>query len=211
MNIKQFTLTAIFLSIILLFAFTPIGFIHLGVIKATLIHIPVIIGSIILGPKIGAFLGLAFGTTSVINNTLAPTLLSFAFSPAIPVLGTDRGSFMALVVAILPRVIIGILPYFFVKGFNKLITLKKIKEKTSLFLTGLVTTIIHTFLVMGAIAVVFYDAYAQAIDVSSVSGVIVAVFTVFLSNGIGESIVAAFIVMTVVPPLLKISDQSKSK
>ncbi|WP_231631513.1 ECF transporter S component [Halolactibacillus sp. JCM 19043] len=91
MNIKQFTLTAIFLSIILLFAFTPIGFIHLGVIKATLIHIPVIIGSIILGPKIGAFLGLAFGTTSVINNTLAPTLLSFAFSPAIPVLGTIGG------------------------------------------------------------------------------------------------------------------------
>lgn len=209
MNIKQFTLTAIFLSIILLFAFTPIGFIHLGIIKATLIHIPVIIGSIILGPKIGAFLGLAFGTTSIINNTLAPTLLSFAFSPAIPVLGTDRGSFMALIVAIVPRVVIGILPYFFMKGFNQLIIRNKIKQKTSLFLIGLVTTVIHTFLVMGAIAVVFYDAYSQAINVESLSGVIIAVFTVFLSNGIGEAIVAAFIVMTVVPPLLKISEGPK--
>lgn len=209
MNIKQFTLTAIFLSIILLFAFTPIGFIHLGIIKATLIHIPVIIGSIILGPKIGAFLGLAFGTTSIINNTLAPTLLSFAFSPAIPVLGTDRGSFMALIVAIVPRVVIGILPYFFMKGFNQLIIRNKIKQKTSLFLIGLVTTVIHTFLVMGAIAVVFYDAYSQAVNVESLSGVIIAVFTVFLSNGIGEAIVAAFIVMTVVPPLLKISEGPK--
>ncbi|GEN56567.1 membrane protein [Halolactibacillus alkaliphilus] len=209
MNIKQFTLTAIFLSIILLFAFTPIGFIHLGIIKATLIHIPVIIGSIILGPKIGAFLGLAFGTTSVINNTLAPTLLSFAFSPAIPVLGTDRGSFMALIVAIVPRVVIGILPYFFMKGFNQLITRNKIKQKTSLFLTGLVTTVIHTFLVMGAIAVVFYDAYSQVAEVDSLRGVIVAVLTVFLSNGVGEAIVAAFIVMTVVPPLLKLSEGPK--
>lgn len=209
MNIKQFTLTAIFLSIILLFAFTPIGFIHLGIIKATLIHIPVIIGSIILGPKIGAFLGLAFGTTSIINNTLAPTLLSFAFSPAIPVLGTDRGSFMALIVAIVPRVVIGILPYFFMKGFNQLIIRNKIKQKTSLFLIGLVTTVIHTFLVMGAIAVVFYDAYSQAVNVESLSGVIIAVFTVFLSNGIGEAIVAAFIVMTAVPPLLKISEGPK--
>lgn len=209
MNIKQFTLTAIFLSIILLFAFTPIGFIHLGIIKATLIHIPVIIGSIILGPKIGAFLGLAFGTTSIINNTLAPTVLSFAFSPAIPVLGTDRGSFMALIVAIVPRVVIGILPYFFMKGFNQLITRNKIKQKTSLFLTGLVTTIIHTFLVMGAIAVVFYDAYSQVAEADSLRGVVVAVLTVFLSNGVGEAIVAAFIVMTVVPPLLKLSEGPK--
>ena len=119
LKIKDFTLTAIFLSIILLFAFTPFGFIHLGVIKATLIHIPIIIASIILGPKIGALLGLVFGFTSIAVNTITPTLLSFAFSPAIPVLGTDHGSFWALVVAIVPRVILGFVPYYIYKAFQK--------------------------------------------------------------------------------------------
>ncbi|PXW86102.1 putative membrane protein [Streptohalobacillus salinus] len=204
MKIKDFTLTAIFISIILLFAFTPIGFIHLGVIKATLIHIPVIIGSIILGPKIGAILGLTFGFTSVITNTIAPSLLSFAFSPAIPVLGTDQGSFWALVVALVPRMIIGIIPYFIYRFFKQKLS-NRIQEKAALFITGLVSTVIHTFLVLGAIALLFTDAYAQAIDATSGSAIFIAVMTVFLSNGVGEALVAAFIVTMIIPPLLRIS------
>src|SRR5699024_9386926 len=82
---KEFTLTATFLAIILLFAFTPIGFIQLGLVKATLIQIPVILSSIVLGPKIGAFLGTVFGISSIVVNTTAPSLVSFVFSPVIPV------------------------------------------------------------------------------------------------------------------------------
>ena len=78
----QMVLTALFAAIIILMAFIPfLGYINLVVIKATLIHVPVIIGSIILGPKRGAFLGFVFGCTSLINNTINPSLLSFAFSP----------------------------------------------------------------------------------------------------------------------------------
>ena len=204
MKIKDFTLTAIFISIILLFAFTPIGFIHLGVIKATLIHIPVIIGSILLGPKIGAILGFTFGLTSVITNTIAPSLLSFAFSPAIPVLGTDQGSFWALIVALVPRIIIGVVPYFIYQFFKRTLN-NHVQEKVALFITGLVSTVIHTFLVLGAIALLFTDAYAQAIDATSGSAIFIAVMTVFLSNGVGEALVAAFIVTMIIPPLLKIA------
>ncbi|MDI7883453.1 ECF transporter S component, partial [Salmonella enterica subsp. enterica serovar Anatum] len=92
MKTKQLTLTAIFLSIIILFSFTPLGFINLGFIKATLVHVPVIIGAIVLGPRIGAFLGLAFGLLSMTINTITPSVLSFAFSPFIPVYGTNDGS-----------------------------------------------------------------------------------------------------------------------
>ena len=83
-NKKTFSmvLTALFAAIIVMMAFVPyVGYINLVVIKATLIHVPVIIGSIILGPKKGAFLGFIFGCTSLINNTFNPSLLSFAFSP----------------------------------------------------------------------------------------------------------------------------------
>ncbi|MED3764351.1 ECF transporter S component [Ureibacillus terrenus] len=202
MKIREFTLTTVFLAIILLFALTPIGFIHLGVIKATLIHIPIIIASILLGPRIGAFLGLAFGISSIVTNTMAPTLLSFAFSPAIPVLGTSHGSPWALFVVIVPRVLVGILPYYLFKFFQKILP-KSFNQKLSLFLTGMLTTVLHTFLVMGSIAVIFHDAYAKAVNADSLAGIMVAIFMVFLTNGIAEATLAAFAAALVVPPLLK--------
>ncbi|MBU5595245.1 ECF transporter S component [Amphibacillus sp. MSJ-3] len=203
MKMKNFTLTAIFVSIILLAAFTPFGFIHLGVIKATIIHIPVIVAAIILGPKIGSFLGLIFGLTSIVINTISPTLLSFAFSPAIPVLGTSNGSMWAIFVAIVPRVILGFIPYYIFKAIHKSDTQKKLKQKTSLFITGLLTTFIHTFLVMGSISLIFNEAYAQAINAESTTAIIVAVLTVFFTNGLAEAVLAGIVTTAVVPPLLK--------
>ncbi len=205
MKIKDFTITAIFLSIILLLAFTPLGFIHLGVIKATIIHIPIIIASIILGPKIGAFLGLMFGLTSIAVNTITPTLLSFAFSPAIPVLGTSQGSFWALFIAIVPRIIIGIIPYYILKVIRNVITKKSANKKAALFLTGLLTTFIHTFLVMGSISLIFQDAYAQAINASSTNAIYKAILTVFFTNGLAEAILAGIVTMAVTPTLFQVS------
>ena len=80
---RDFVLLALFAAIILLLAFTPIGYIQLPIIKATIVHVPVIPGAIVLGPKKGAILGVLFGLTSFISNTFMPTALSFAFSPAI--------------------------------------------------------------------------------------------------------------------------------
>ena len=58
---RNMVLTAVIAAIIILMAFVPyVGYINLVVIKATLIHVPVIIGSVILGPKKGAFLGFIF-------------------------------------------------------------------------------------------------------------------------------------------------------
>ena len=68
-------------AIIIVLANTPLGMIQLPIIKATTVHIPVIIGAILLGPSAGAILGAVFGICSLISNTMAPTLLSFAFSP----------------------------------------------------------------------------------------------------------------------------------
>ena len=54
----QLVLTALFLSVMILLASVPfLGFIPIGPINATTLHIPVIIASIVLGPKIGGFLG----------------------------------------------------------------------------------------------------------------------------------------------------------
>lgn len=63
MNSKKtfnMVVTALFIAIIVVMTFVPnVGYINLIIIKATLLHVPVIVGSIVLGPKIGAVLGLS--------------------------------------------------------------------------------------------------------------------------------------------------------
>ena len=67
---------ALMAAIVILLANTPLGMIQLPIIKATTVHIPVIIGAVLLGPLAGAILGGVFGVCSMISNTVAPTLLS---------------------------------------------------------------------------------------------------------------------------------------
>ena len=80
---RWMTGVALMMAIVILLANTPLGMIQLPIIKATTVHIPVILGAIVLGPMAGAILGMTFGICSLISNTMAPTLLSFAFSPSI--------------------------------------------------------------------------------------------------------------------------------
>lgn len=201
MKTKRLTLTAIFLAIIILFSFTPLGFINLGVIKATLVHVPVIIGSIVLGPRIGAFLGLSFGLLSMFINTTTPSILSFAFSPFIPVIGTDQGSLWAIVIALVPRILTGVVPYFFYKW------LKKLPNKTRLFTTGVLSSMVNTVLVMNLIYFVFTDAYSEVKSVAVGSGLYKAILSVIFINGVPEAIIAGIAVSAVTGTLLKLSEQ----
>ena len=68
-------------ALLLVMGMTGIGLIPLPVIKATTMHIPVILGAVLLGPAAGAVLGGVFGLCSIWANTTTPSLLSFAFSP----------------------------------------------------------------------------------------------------------------------------------
>ena len=78
---RDLVLAAVIAAIIVIMAFVPfLGYIPLGFMNATTVHIPVIIGAIILGPKYGAFLGLTFGLTSLWKNTFMPNPTSFVFS-----------------------------------------------------------------------------------------------------------------------------------
>lgn len=110
----ELVLTALFTAIIVIMAFTPLGYIPLVVINATIIHIPVILGALFLGPKKGAFLGFVFGLTSFINNTFkAATASAFVFSPVLAanVIGVS-GIFKSLYICFVPRILVGIIPYF---------------------------------------------------------------------------------------------------
>lgn len=193
----NYTLFTLFASVIVLLSMTPLGFIHLGFIKATIVHIPVIIGSILLGPLAGAGLGLIFGINSIINNTMSPSLLSFAFSPLVPVIGTTSGSPLALVIALVPRIIVGIVPYYIVES-------KLIKNDTFRFgVAGFVGSMTNTLLVMGLITLLFKDAYGVARGIESVA-VTKAILSVIVVNGIPEAIVSTIITVPLTRALLKV-------
>lgn len=199
----QMVLTALFAAIIILMAFIPfLGYINLVVIKATLIHVPVILGSIILGPKKGAFLGFIFGCTSLINNTINPSLLSFAFSPFYSV-GETGGNFFSLVICFVPRILVGVVPYFVYIGIKKLCKNKNGGEWLALPVAGVVGAVVNTLLVMSLIYFCFSEQFAAAKQIA-VSAVYNAIVGIIFANGIPEVIVAAILVTAIGKALLKV-------
>ena len=91
--LSELVLTGLFAAIIIIMAFTPLGYIPLGVINATIIQIPVIIGALFCGPKKGALLGFLFGLTSFLKNpdkTASITPLKLTIPPITP--ATSSGS-----------------------------------------------------------------------------------------------------------------------
>ncbi|NLZ38231.1 MAG: ECF transporter S component [Firmicutes bacterium] len=209
---KKLALVSMFAAIILMLAFTPIGFIQLAFIKATIIHVPVIIGSILLGPKAGAVLGFLFGVTSFISNTMTPAILSFVFSPLIPVPGTDQGSLLALIICFIPRILVGVVPWYSYRLLEKL--LKEKNTTFSLAVAGVLGSLTNTLLVMHLIYFLFQDAYAAARGVP-LEQTYQAVLTVIFANGIPEALVAGIITVAVCKALMvflnskKVQEESK--
>ena len=71
---------AILVAIMLIFAYTPLGYLKVGLIEITFMVLPIAIGAIILGPGCGAILGGLFGVTSFIQCFGASAFGTFLLS-----------------------------------------------------------------------------------------------------------------------------------
>ena len=189
-KLQGLVLTALFTALLLVMGFTPLGLIDLPILKATILHVPVIIGSVLLGPKKGAFLGAVFGAISLWKNTMAPSLLSFAFSPFVPLPGSARGSLWALVICFVPRILTGVAPWFVFMGASKLTRGKAWGRGAGYVLAGAAGAVVNTALVMGTMGLVLGEAFAaaQGIPQGLVGG---AVWGIVLANGVPEALAAA--------------------
>lgn len=200
-NVKDFTLTAMFLAIMIILTVTPLGFIPIGPINATTMHIPVIIASIVLGPRIGAGLGAIFGVISLARATVVITPMSFVFSPFIANPLTNHGDWRAVIVAIVPRILIGVVPYFVYKGLHRL--LKEKVRPVSLFIAGLGGSMTNTILVMNLIFFFFKDSYADVLQVTA-NAVYGVILVIIFGSGLVEAIVAGVATMGVCAVLLRL-------
>ncbi|WP_296627479.1 ECF transporter S component [uncultured Negativibacillus sp.] len=196
---------ALFAGIIVVLSMTPLGYIPLGVIKATTIHIPVILGSILLGWKAGAVLGGIFGLTSLVVNTITPSLTSFVFTPFYSLDGSG-GSLWSLVVCFVPRILVGILPYFIYRGIQKLHG----SDIVSLGIAGFLGSMTNTLLVMNLIYLLFGERWGAAKQISS-DLIYKTILGVIAANGIPEAIVAAVITAAVGKVLIKVLRMSSPR
>lgn len=195
---KKLTRMAIIIAIQLILTFTPfIGYIPLGFTRATIVHIPVIIGSILLGPKCGALLGFVFGLTSFYTNTTSPTITSFVFTPFYS-FGDTSGNIWSLVICFIPRILVGIVPYYICKMLKN----TKLDGKFSYALAGLCGSMTNTLLVMNMIYLFFGESYGAAKEIAS-NALYSAIMSVILINGVPEAIVAAILTMVVVAAMVR--------
>lgn len=150
---KRKTLTlaqnAILTSLIVLMAFTPIGYLQIGVVKMTFIMIPVAVGAITLGEKSGAFLGLVFGITSFIQcfglDAFGTTL--FGINPA-----------YTFIMCLVPRVLMG----YLCGVAYKLIARKK--KKFALVFASFLAPVLNTIFFMSLLMIFFGNSdYIQGI------------------------------------------------
>lgn len=190
--------TALFAALIVALSFLPfVGYIPLGFTNATTIHIPVILGSILLGPKRGAVLGGVFGLTSLINNTLYPKVTSFVFTPFFSG-GVAEGGIGSLVICFVPRILVGVVPYYVYKFLSR----RDRRRPLALAVAGFAGSLTNTLLVMNLIYLLFGEQWAAAQGKASefLYGVILGVIGV---NGVPEAIVAALLTMLVGGGLLR--------
>ncbi len=175
-SIRKMAVTSMLAAISILLGSTPLGFIPIGPTKATIMHLPVIIGAIVEGPIVGIGIGLIFGIFSMIQAWMAPTITSFVF--------------LNPLVAVLPRMVIGITAYY---------TYKATKKSS---LSAAVGTLTNTAGVLGMIYLIYGARFAEALGQEK-SRAASLIFGIGATNGIPEIIVAVLVVSAVITALKK--------
>lgn len=188
---KYLSFMAMFLAIEIVLVITPLGYLPIGPISATTMHIPVIIAGIALGKKAGAQLGFVFGLTSLLNATFRPTLTSFVFSPFVTI-GGMSGNWKSVMIAILPRILVGFLAGLIFEQMRK----KNINEHISVIAGAFVGAFTNTVLVLGGIYIFFGAQYAQTVKVAY-NALIALLFGVVVTNGIAEAILGIIVSLLV--------------
>ena len=143
-NTSKLVILGLMTGILLLMAYTPLGYLNIGPLAITFNVIPVAIAAITLGPAGGAAIGAVFGMTSFlqcigIGGSSAMGAMLFSINP-----------FLAFVQRFVPRMLDGLLlGYIF----------QFVRRRTDVYMASLVTgfcsAFLNTVFFMTALVVLF--------------------------------------------------------
>lgn len=132
---------ALLTAILLLMAYTPLGYLRVGTIEITFLMLPVAIGAIIIGPSAGAILGGIFGVTSFIQcfGTSPFGVALFAINPV-----------FTFIICMVPRILAGWIPGLIFRAMNR--------KKSNIWAyaaASFAAPILNTVLFVGTLLVLF--------------------------------------------------------
>ena len=194
---RWLVLLALFVAIEIFLNVTGIGLIPLPLIKASTLHIPVIIGAVLLGPMAGGVLGGVFGLCSIWSNSTAPGLLSFAFSPFLAT--SAAGAVKTIWIALGCRILIGVVAGWLWIALKKV----KVNDFIALPIVGVAGALTNTGLVMTSIYVLLSPEFAAAKNIA-MEAVLGGVMAIVAANGVPEAIAAAVLVTAIGKALLRL-------
>lgn len=177
---------------------TPLGYIPLGILQITLMHIPVIIAAIIEGPMAGMIVGLIFGVSSIVTG------LSTPLAPV----------FINPLVSVFPRVLIGLVSAYVYKGLSRVQRLEetvhkgltkkdKVLRACAVPLAAAAGTATNTVGVLGMIYLVAAPQFTHinGITMENLGKILIGVAA---TNGVAEVIAAVVIITAVVKGINRI-------
>lgn len=185
LQVRQLTTIGMLSAITVVLGTTGTGFVQLPIAKATIMHIPVIIGAIVEGPAVGAFIGLMFGLSSILQNILAPNILSYMF--------------LNPLVSVLPRVLIGITTYYTYKLLSA-----KLNKSFSIAVGTAVGSFTNTVGVLGMIYLLYAQEYANAKNII-INNLAKTLLGVAGLNGTIEAIIAVIVVVPIVFAVVRLN------
>lgn len=181
-NVFQMTIVSMLIAILIIQTFVPIlGYIPLGPIDVTIVHITVILAAVLFGSKTGLIVGTSWGLLSMLRAYVQPTPFNIVF--------------LNPLISVVPRMLVG-----WVSGLLFQAIKNRLSERWSYTLTALVGTLMNTVLVLGGIYVFAAESYANALGVSQ-NALLSALGAVIATNGVIEVIASMIILPLVSIPL----------
>ena len=182
---------AILTAIVLIFAFTPLGYLNTPAVEITFLCIPVAVGAIVLGPAEGAFLGLVFGLTSFFQAATATSTFGAALMNISPV--------FTFILCIVPRVLCGLLPAYIFRGLSRIKKLHILPHAIAAFSCAALNTV---FFVGGLILLFGQSDYISGMQAGKtvlafaaafvgLNGVIEAAVTLIVGGAVSKGILKA--------------------
>lgn len=141
---SQITVLGLMAAVLLLMAYTPLGYLNIGPLAITFNVIPVAISAIVLGPIGGAVAGSIFGLTSFlqcigVGGSSAMGVMLFSINPV-----------LAFIQRFVPRLLDGLLLGYIFRGMRK-----KTNIYVSCAVTGFFSAFLNTVFFMAALVLLF--------------------------------------------------------
>ena len=165
-NLFKMTLIALFIAIMLVMNFTPVGYITTGLFSITLMTIPVALGAACTGIEGGTLLGFVFGLTSF----LQAFGIGFMIDPMASTLFSES-PLAYTVTCFVPRIAVGILSALIFRIFKK-------KNKIGIpafALSAASVPLLNTLLFMSFYAIFYKNSVLGG---ASVMAVVFSAFTI---------------------------------